>query len=88
MPLSFVEAPFFRRLVRRQNVQLIFPSGQKLRHDILPRIVERTKKRFVFPTFDSYNTYTIYFDLWMSRGGVDIFVIIVHFLNDRWSLVM
>jgi hypothetical protein len=26
------------------------------------------------------------FDLWMSRVGVDTFVFIVHFLNDKWEL--
>jgi hypothetical protein len=56
-----------------------------LRHDILPRIAKRTKERFVSPTFDSYNTCTVSFNLWKSRGGVDTFVFIVHFLNDKWE---
>jgi hypothetical protein len=85
VPLSFVEAPFFRRLVLRQNPQLTFPSTQKLRHDLLPHIVERTKERFVSPTLHSCNTCTVPFNLWMSRGGVDIFVFIMHFLNDKWE---
>jgi hypothetical protein len=85
VPLSLVEAPFFRRLVLRQNPRLSFPSKQKLRHDILLRIAERTKERFVSPTLDSCNTYIVSFDLWMSRGGVDTFVLIVHFLNDKWE---
>jgi hypothetical protein len=25
------------------------------------------------------------FDLWMSRGGVNTFVLIAHFLNDKWE---
>ncbi len=85
VPLSFVEGPFFRRLFLRQNPWLTFPSRQKLKHDILPRIAKRTKERFVSPTLHSYNTCTVSFNLWMSRGGVDTFVLIVHFLNDKWE---
>ncbi len=85
MPLSFVEAPFFKRLVIRKNPCLTFPSRQKLKHDILPRIAKRTKERFVSPTLHSCNTCIVFFNLWMSRGGVDIFVLIVHFLNDKWE---
>jgi hypothetical protein len=25
------------------------------------------------------------FDLWMLKGGVDTFVLIVQFLNDKWK---
>jgi hypothetical protein len=85
VPLSFVEAPFFRRLVLKQNPWLTFPFRQKLRHYILPRIAKRTKERFIFPTLHSCNTFTVSFNLWMSRGGVDTFVLIVHFLNDKWE---
>jgi hypothetical protein len=48
-------------------------------------IVEKTKERFVPPTFDSCNTHIISFDLWISKGGVDAFVLLVHFLNDKWE---
>jgi len=27
----------------------------------------------------------ISFDLWTSRGNIDTFVLIVHFLNDKWE---
>jgi len=39
----------------------------------------------LFPTFDSCHTCMVSFDLWMSRGGVDTFVLIAHFLNDTWK---
>ncbi len=85
VPLSFVEAPFFRRLVLRKSLWLIFPFKQKLRHDILLGIAKTTKERFASPTIDSYNICITSFDLWMSRGSVDTFVFIVHFLNDKWE---
>ncbi len=36
-------------------------------------ITKQTKEGFVSSTFQSCNTCTISFDLWMSRGGVDTF---------------
>jgi hypothetical protein len=80
---SFVEAHFFRRLILKKNTILNFPSRQKFKHDFLPRIVKRTKELFVFPTFESCNICIVFFDLWMSRGGVYTFVLIIHFLNDN-----
>jgi hypothetical protein len=85
MPLSFVEAPFFRILFLRQNPYFNFPSRQLLREGLLPRLAKKTKENFVFPSFASCNTCTISFDLWLSRGGIDTFVLIVHFLNKKWE---
>lgn len=39
----------------------------------------------LFPTFDSCCTCMVNFDLWISKGGVDTFVLIAHFLNDKWN---
>jgi len=85
MPLSFVEAPFFRRLFLRQNPYFNFPSRQVLREGLLPRVAKKSKKNFVSPSFASCSTCTMSFDLWMSIGGIDIFVFIVHFLNNKWE---
>jgi hypothetical protein len=60
---------------------------RQLMNDILSRLVEKTKKKFIFEVFEACDTYTVSFDLWMSRGGVDTFVLIVHFLNHNWELV-
>ncbi len=46
---------------------------------------QNIKDKLVFPTIDSCNIYISSFDLWMSQGGVDIFVLIFHFLNDKWE---
>jgi hypothetical protein len=52
MPLSFVEAPFFRRLILRQNPQLNFPLWQKFKNNFLPMIIEQTKEIFVSLAFN------------------------------------
>jgi hypothetical protein len=44
------------------------------------------KEKFTSSTFESCNICTVFLDLWMSRGGVDTFVLIIHFLNDNWEL--
>jgi len=85
MPLSFVEVPFFQRLVLRQNPHFNFPSRWVLINEILPKIIEKTKEKYIYLTLESCNTCMISFDLWMSRAIVDTFVLIVHFLNDKWE---
>jgi hypothetical protein len=44
-----------------------------------------TKERFVSPSLVSCNTCIVSFDLWISKGGVDMFVLIMHLLNDKWE---
>jgi hypothetical protein len=39
-----------------------------------------------FQRIDSCHTCTLSFDLWMSKGGVNTFVLIAQFLNDKWEL--
>ncbi len=54
-------------------------------NEILLKITKKTKEKYIDSTFESCNTCTISFDLWMSRMGVGTFVLIVHFLNDKWE---
>jgi hypothetical protein len=44
-------------------------------NDILLRLVEKTKKKFIYEALEACDTFTLSFDLWMSRGGVDTFVL-------------
>ncbi len=52
--------------------------------DILLKLTKKTKNKFIFKTLEACDIYTLSFELWMSRG-VDIFVLIVHFLNHNWE---
>jgi len=85
MPLSFVEAPFFRRLFLRQNPYFNFPSKQVLKEGLLPKVAKKTKENFVSPSFALCSICIMSFDLWMSTRGIDTFVLIVHFLNNKWE---
>ncbi len=40
---------------------------------------------FLHVLHHSCNTCTMSFDLWMSRKGIGTFVMILHFLNDKWE---
>ncbi len=54
-------------------------------NEVLPMITKKMKGKNIFSALESYNTYMVSFDLWMSRLEVDTFVFIVHFLNDKWE---
>ncbi len=54
-------------------------------NEILPKITKKTKEKDISSTLESWNTCMVSFDLWMSRAGVDTFVLIMHFLNDKWE---
>ncbi len=86
VPLSFVEAPFFRKLVLKQNFHLNFPSKWVSRKGLLSKVAKKTKENFASISFASCNTCTMSFDLWMLKGGVNTFILIVHFLNNKWEL--
>ncbi len=79
--LSFVEAPYFKKLFLKQNLHLNFRSRQTLINEILPRMTNKTKKMYTFSALESCNSCTINFDLWMFKTRMDTFVYIVHFLN-------
>jgi hypothetical protein len=61
VPLSFVEVPFFQRLVLRQNPCFNFPSRRVLVNEILPKIIEKTKEKYISSTLESCNTCMISF---------------------------
>ncbi len=94
--------PFVRRLILGQNLHLTFSSKEKFLHEhllriskwkkekflheCLLRITKWKKEKFTFSSFESCNMCIVFFDLWMSRGGVDTFVLIIYFSNDEWEL--
>jgi hypothetical protein len=69
----------------RHNPCFLFPSRQVLVNDILPRATKWTKERFILFTFKSCHSCIVSFDLSRLKAKVDTFVMIVHFLNDKWE---
>jgi len=67
-----------------QCLHVLFFSQAFIVEKVLLAIVKKTIDHHVllnlaFATIDFIN-----FDLWMFRGNVDIFVLIIHFLNVTW----
>jgi hypothetical protein len=62
------------------------PSSSKSRfkkiklHDL----VEKTKQDYVLPKLINCMSTTISFDLWMSRGAHDIFVLVIDLMGFDW----
>jgi hypothetical protein len=47
--------------------------------DVLPRMVQKTMNMHVLPNFKSMATMFINFDLYMSKRGVDTFVLVINY---------
>jgi hypothetical protein len=54
-------------------------------NEVLLKITKKTKEKYISLAFESCNTCIVSFDLWMFRAGVNTFILIVHFLNDKWE---
>jgi hypothetical protein len=51
VPLSFVETPFFWKVVLKQNPHLNFPSKRMLVNEILLKITKKMKEKYISSAF-------------------------------------
>ncbi len=63
----------------------MFPSKKQFSQEILPNLVEKTKQIYVLQKLTNCIFATTSFDLWMSKGAHDIFVLIINFLGCDWQ---
>jgi hypothetical protein len=54
---------------------------KKNSHEILPKLVEKTKQMYVLPKLVDC-IFATSFDLWMSKEAQPIFVLIINFLGS------
>jgi hypothetical protein len=52
-------------------------------HEILPKLVEKTKQVYVLPKLVDC-IFATSFDLWMSKDAHNIFVLVINFLRSNW----
>jgi hypothetical protein len=52
--------------------------------EMLPTMVKKTLDQHVLPNLKITTTISTIFNLWMFRGRVDTFVIVIIFLNEAW----
>ncbi len=56
-----------------------FPSRTMLVDELLPTMAKKIKNLHVLPNLASIATVSTSFNLWMSKGSVDIFAIVIIF---------
>jgi hypothetical protein len=64
---------------------VVFPSKKVFVDDVLFGLVEKTMLTYVHPTLVDCILATCTFDLWMSKGVHDVFVVVVNFLSNKWE---
>jgi hypothetical protein len=84
-PLSSIENPWLRRMVLKQCPRVLFPFQHQPMTNVLPNIVKKIKEKCFLPSFTSCVTCITSFNLWMSCGGHDTFVMVVSFINNLWK---
>jgi hypothetical protein len=62
--------------------KIIFPSKKQISLDILPSLVEKTKKNNVFPTLAKCYFTIVNYDLWMFKGAYDVFALLINLLGN------
>jgi hypothetical protein len=64
---------------------VVFPSINVFVDDVLSRLVEKTMLPYVHPALANYISTTCTFDLWISKGANDMFIVVVNFLSNKWE---
>jgi hypothetical protein len=73
-----------RKLMLHKCLHVLFFSQAFLVEKVLPTIVKKTIDHHVLLNLASATIDFTNFDLWMFHGNVDIFALIIHFLNVTW----
>jgi hypothetical protein len=63
----------------------VFPSNKTFSQEVLVDLEEKTKREYVLPKLKQCYSKTSSFDLGMSKGAHDVFVLVINFLNDEWQ---
>ncbi len=51
----------------------------------MSKMAKKTKDRFISSTFNANDICNFNFDIWMSRRGINAFVLRMSFMNDKWE---
>jgi len=78
--MSFVEAPYLRKLILKHNHPLFFVSKQIVVNEILLKMAKKTTEKYTFKILESCNSCT---NLWMFKAGMDTIIFTMHFFNDK-----
>jgi len=85
LPLQFVESVWLKHFVLQLCPHVQFPFRKLFSKNILPKLVEKTKEIYVLPLLNDCSCVTANFDLWMSKGAHDVFVLVKNNLGFDWK---
>jgi hypothetical protein len=85
-PLSTVDDPWFKSMIKQSNPKLTVPSRSMLSRHMIPAMVKKCETKYMLPKLAQCQTGTASFDLWMSRGAKDIFALVWNFLDTDWKM--
>ncbi len=63
----------------------MFPSCKTLTKKVLSYIMKHTLEKFVLPYVNAIIFITTTFDIWMNKGALDTFAIVIIFLTLGWE---
>lgn len=64
---------------------VVFPSRKTFVEEILPNLIKETMNTYVVHALVDYLLTTCTFDLLMSKGAHDIFVVVVNLISSDWE---
>ncbi len=85
LPLQFVESVWLKCLMLQLCPHVQFPSQKLFSNIVLPKLLEKNRETYVFPLLNDCSCATASFDLWMSKGAHDVFVLVISFLGLNWK---
>jgi len=62
-----------------------FLSQKLFSNIVLPELVEKIKETYVLPLLNDCSYVTASFDLRMSKGAHDVFILVINFLGSNWK---
>jgi hypothetical protein len=80
LQLQLIESVWFKFLTLHLCPRVVFPFEKKISGKLL-NLVEKIKEMYVLPKLIDCISITSSFDLWMSKGAHDIFVLVINFLE-------
>jgi len=83
--LQFVQSVWLNCLVLQLCPCVQFLFRKLFSNKILPELLEKTKETYVLPLLNDYNSVIANFDLWMSKGVCDVFILVIIFLGSDWK---
>ncbi len=62
-----------------------FPFRKLFSNIVLLELVEKTRETYPLPLLNDCSCVIVNFDLWMSKGAHDVFVLVIIFLGFDWK---